>query len=91
MEPLLTLKVFICVLAVCGPLLIYDLPEIKGVPLEEMGKLFGDNEDVTVFLEDIHFDEKTDELVIQAHDGSGISRIATSPRKSLHNEHVEES
>jgi hypothetical protein len=52
------------------------LPETKGIPLEEMAKLFGDT-DIAVYQEDIHVDHNTHELVVEAHDGSHVQRVAT--------------
>ena len=53
------------------------LPETKGIPLEEMAKLFGDTDDIAVYADDIHVDHTTHELVVEAHDGTGVERVAT--------------
>lgn len=55
----------------------FFLPETKGIPLEEMAKLFGDTDDIAVFSDDIHVDHNTHELVVEAHDGSHVQRVAT--------------
>ena len=52
------------------------LPETKGIPLEEMAKLFGDT-DIAVYQEDIHVDHNTHELIVEAHDGSRVQRVVT--------------
>jgi hypothetical protein len=54
------------------------LPETKGIPLEEMAKIFGDT-DIAVYEHDIHVDHDTHELVVETHDGSGaeVMRVAT--------------
>jgi hypothetical protein len=46
----------------------FYLPETKGIPLEEMGRLFGD--EVAVYQADIHSVPKTDELMVEHHDGT---------------------
>ena len=56
---------------------MYFLPETKGIPLEEMAKLFGDTDDIAVFSDDIHVDHNTHELVVEAHGGSHVQRVAT--------------
>lgn len=38
------------------------LPETKGIPLEEMSALFGDDNDVAVYSRDIHFQPGTHEM-----------------------------
>ena len=56
---------------------MFFLPETKGIPLEEMAKLFGDTDDIAVFSDDIHVDHNTHELVVEAHDGTHVQRVAT--------------
>ena len=54
------------------------LPETKNIPLEEMGKLFGD--EVVVYAEDLHVDHNTHELIVDEHGVTGggqVHRIAT--------------
>ena len=62
------------------------LPETKGIPLEEMAKIFGDTEDVVVWSEDLVVDHRTHELVVKAHgahgahgekDGEVLEHVAT--------------
>jgi hypothetical protein len=48
------------------------LPETKGIPLEEMARIFGD--DVVVNLDDVHINHDTHELVIS---GGVLEHVAT--------------
>lgn len=59
------------------------LPETKGIPLEEMARIFGDTEDVVVFSEDLRVDRNTHELVIG---GKGVERVATHEGPTPENE-----
>jgi hypothetical protein len=73
------------------------LPETKGIPLEEMAKLFGDDEHIAVYAAQLHFDPNKHELVV---DENGLQHIATEADHShaqtigektavpLHNEKV---
>ena len=51
------------------------------MPLEEIAALFGDQDEVMIFSEDIHVDHTTHELVVDAHgarvDGGVAHRVAT--------------
>jgi len=63
------------------------LPETKGVPLEEIAALFGDQDEVMIFSEDIHVDHTTHELVVNTHggprgDGGVTHRVATEASAS---------
>ena len=69
--------VFIIISGLGFFVVMFFLPETKGIPLEEMAKLFGDTEDIAVFSDDIHVDHNTHELVVGAHDGSNVQRVAT--------------
>jgi hypothetical protein len=51
------------------------LPETKGIPLEEMARIFGD--DVVVTLDDVHINHNTHELVIGGGDKGGLEHVAT--------------
>jgi len=55
----------------------FVLPETKGIPLEEMAKIFGDTDDIMVYAEDIHIDKTTHELVVQAHNDKNLTHVAT--------------
>jgi triacylglycerol esterase/lipase EstA (alpha/beta hydrolase family) len=67
------------------------LPETKGVPLEEMAKRFGDIDQVQVFMEDIHVDHNTHELVVFPHGtgGSDAEVVAAKTVKTSEEERVE--
>jgi hypothetical protein len=59
----------------------FYLPETKNIPLEEMARLFGDNDDIAVYADEIHVDHNTHELVIDEHGRAhGIHRVATEAR-----------
>ncbi|OAG43644.1 hypothetical protein AYO21_02230 [Fonsecaea monophora] len=59
-----------------GVFVIYFLiPETKGVPLEEMAKVFGEKDEVQVFAEDIHIDQNTHRLVVEDHNTHEIQEI----------------
>jgi hypothetical protein len=52
------------------------------VPLEEIAALFGDQDEVMIFSEDIHVDHTTHELVVErrgssAGDGGATRRVVT--------------
>ena len=54
------------------------------MPLEEIAALFGDQDEVMIFSEDIHVDHTTHELVVDTHgnaaaDGGVNHRVATEP------------
>jgi hypothetical protein len=66
--------VFIVITGLGSVLMYFVLPETKGIPLEEMAKIFGDTDDVVVFSENVHVDHNTHELVI---DNEGLSHVAT--------------
>ena len=56
----------------------FILPEIKGIPLEEIAKIFGETEDIMVFSEDLHIDKNTHELVVEQHnDPNHLAHVAT--------------
>lgn len=66
----------------------FVLPETKGIPLEEIAKLFGDDDEVMVYAEDIHVDRNTHELVVEEHgkDGHGLHHVATEGEGPGHGE-----
>ena len=53
--------------------LLWVLPETKGLPLEEVAALMGDEDQVVVYRQDIHVDTKTHEVVLDTHEGKGIT------------------
>ena len=68
--------VFIIISGIGTACVYFFIPETKGIPLEEMAKLFGDT-DVQVFAEDIHIDHDTHELVVDEHGNHDVQRVAT--------------
>ena len=48
--------------------MLFYLPETRGVPLEEIGSIFGDSDKVVVYSQDIHVDRNTHQLVMESHD-----------------------
>jgi hypothetical protein len=63
------------------------LPETKGIPLEEMARIFGD--EVVVNLDDVHINHDTHELVIG---GGALEHVAThqgrEKEEKVHTENV---
>ena len=54
----------------------FNVPETKGIPLEEIAKLFGD--EVVVLSQDIHLDHNTHKLVFESHEqGTELTREVT--------------
>jgi hypothetical protein len=70
-----SLQVFIIVCGLGAILMFILLPETKGVPLEEIAKLFGDTESVMVYAADIHVDHATHEVEVSGKDG--LTHVAT--------------
>jgi hypothetical protein len=66
--------VFIVITGLGSVLMYFVLPETKGIPLEEMARIFGDTDDVVVFSENVHVDHNTHELVVE---NEGLSHVAT--------------
>lgn len=72
------LEVFIVISGLGTVIFAFVLPETKGIPLEEMAKLFGDTDDIMVYAEDIHIDHNTHDLVVEAHgEKNGLVHVAT--------------
>ncbi|KAL6252541.1 hypothetical protein RBB50_000260 [Rhinocladiella similis] len=63
--------VFIILSAISVVWIYFVLPETKGIPLEEMARIFGD--EVAVYQADIHPVPNTDKLVVEHHDAHGAS------------------
>ena len=60
-------KVFI---SICVPGLVWiwlSIPETKGLPLEEVAALFGDQHEIMIFSDDIQAGAVSGELVIKDH------------------------
>lgn len=65
----------------------FTIPETKGIPLEEVAKLFGDDGEVEIFARDIHIDATTHEVSAETHAGSSeLLKRASEPSNV---EHVE--
>lgn len=79
--------VFIVITLVGGIIFWFLLPETKGIPLEEIAKIFGETEDIMVFSEDLHVDHNTHELIVEEHgNAKGLTHVATEqggPRGSV--------
>jgi hypothetical protein len=50
----------------------FFVPETKGVPLEEMAAIFGDTDDVVIYLRDVHLDQHTSSKPTSTEDGQGV-------------------
>jgi hypothetical protein len=68
-------QVFIIICTLGSVAFWFLLPETKGIPLEEMAKIFGDTEGIMVFSSDLHIDHNTHELVVGGKDG--LEHVAT--------------
>ncbi len=60
-------KVFISICSIGVVWIYFTLPETTGMPLEEIATLFGDQDEVMVFSEDIQTGGGAGELVIREH------------------------
>jgi hypothetical protein len=82
-------QVFIIISGLGAVVFYFVLPETKGIPLEEMAKLFGDTDDIMVYAEDIHIDHNTHELVVEEHGKEhGLTHVATEADRSGHAEKI---
>jgi hypothetical protein len=78
-------------MAIGGTWAFFALPETKGRTLEEMAAIFGDDDDVVVYMKDIHVDHTTHELVVDHQRGTdGLGRVVTEIQKPdvVHSEHA---
>jgi hypothetical protein len=56
----------------------FVLPETKGVPLEELAAIFGDDDEIVVYMKDIHVDHNTHQLVVDRQRGTEeLGRVVT--------------
>lgn len=77
-QSLIPTQVFICVMAVGIVWAWFYIPETKGVPLEELAALFGDDDEIVVYMKDIHVDHNTHELVVDKQRGvNELGRVVT--------------
>ena len=69
----------------------FVLPETKGVPLEELAAIFGDDDEIVVYMKDIHVDHNTHQLVVDKQRGqSELGRVVTELHGPHHKPAVEE-
>jgi len=69
---------FICITTVGFVVMWIYLPETKGLPLEEVAAIFGDQDEVMLYLKDIKVDHNSDKLEIHHfEDGNEIHKVAT--------------
>lgn len=61
---------FICVTAIGVVWAFFVLPETEGVPLEELAAIFGDDDEIVVYMKDIHVDHNTHQLVVDRQKGT---------------------
>lgn len=65
------------------------LPETKGIPLEEVAALFGDQDEVMVYTEDLQLGEGENELVVKEHrEGLGQDGTGKESAQPVHQEIV---
>jgi hypothetical protein len=56
----------------------FVIPETKGVPLEELAAIFGDDDEIVVYMKDIHLDHTTHQLVVDHQRGTNeLGRVVT--------------
>jgi hypothetical protein len=65
------------------------LPETKGIPLEEVAALFGDQDEVMVYTEDLQLGEGENELVVkERRDRHGQEQSGKEDAQPIHQEIV---
>ena len=75
---------FICITSVGVIWAYFVLPETKGIPLEELAVIFGDDDEIVVYMKDIHVDHNTHQLVVDTQRGTTeLGRVVTE----LHGAH----
>ena len=73
--------VFISVLVVGSVWSWFNLPETKGIPLEEVAGLFGDDGEVVVHATDLRVDHNTHQLITGYGDDTGTHAGADEESK----------
>ena len=68
------MQVFVIVSGLGFVYMCFTIPETKGIPLEEVAKIFGDDGEVEVFAQDVHIDDKTHEVAVTSHD-EGVGQL----------------
>lgn len=71
-------QVFIAVCAVGVVWVWVCLPETKGIPLEEVAALFGDQDEVMVLSHDIQVDPNSEEVAVREHDQKQVASATTT-------------
>ena len=83
-------QVFIIVCAVGVVWAYFTIPETKGIPLEELAKIFGDDDEIVVYMKDIVLDHDTHKLTVNIHQGEDdLIRVATELHKPNGGDHIE--
>jgi hypothetical protein len=69
----------------------FVIPETKGVPLEELAAVFGDDDEIVVYMKDIHVDAATHQLVVDKQKGNPeLGRVVTELHGQTHTDVVEQ-
>ena len=53
------------------------LPETRNIPLEEIAKIFGDEDQIAVYSESLYVDSNTHQLVLDMRTGAGEGMTQT--------------
>ncbi|RVX65797.1 hypothetical protein B0A52_10328 [Exophiala mesophila] len=80
--------VFICILAVGLVFISLILPETKGIPLEEIAVIFGDQDEVVIFSEDLAVGDSPEDLVVRNHAAGEGENDTAEKASELHHETV---
>jgi hypothetical protein len=72
--------VFICVSVVSAAVIFFTFPNTLHMPLEEVAKLFGDDDLVAVYQRDIHIDHEKHQVVEQAAETEDVRFGAESSK-----------
>ncbi|KIX01162.1 uncharacterized protein Z518_08887 [Rhinocladiella mackenziei CBS 650.93] len=68
--------VFIIPGTIGGLIMLFFFPDTKGVPLEEIAAIFGDADEVAIYLHDIEIDHTTHNIITHEHDiGKAITPV----------------
>lgn len=80
------IQLFICLSFIGFCVMFFVLPETKNIPLEELSALFGDADEVVLYLRDLTVDSNTHGLVLHTEGkGSDLTREVTE----MYSYHVE--
>lgn len=78
------LQLFIILSAIGAVWAWLFVPETKGIPLEEMAAIFGDPEDVVVYLREVDVDQVNNEMVVDHHTGNDKATIEKVEKAYTH-------